>query len=102
MINEQTLRKEARRVLKLEGITKAYFAPHIKYGKQQDIFNAFDLLYLKGDLAYFVQITTDHNKWARKHKITKLFKGRPLPPRCYIWAYIKRLGRFQRHLISKE
>lgn len=85
-MNEQKIRKLAAQTI--EKGERVWFAPRVRYYKEQDIFNCFDMILLDNDgEASFVQLTTTSHKANREQKIRRVFKRATLPKRSFIWAF---------------
>jgi len=88
-MTEQYLRHKAKEYCDRKG-WKCWFAPRVRYKAEQDIFGAFDMVYMT-DTSYpqFVQITTLDHAGGRYIKITG--KGINFG---WIWAYNKNIKEF--------
>jgi hypothetical protein len=70
-MSEKELRNYIRQKLGYEGWV-CWFAPRVKFLKQQDIFGIWDCVCAKGRKIKFIQFTTKSNKSSHVNKINQI------------------------------
>jgi hypothetical protein len=85
-MTEKQLRQFITQKLGLEGWI-VWFAPRVKFRKQQDIFTMWDGIAAKEDKVKFIQFTTKSNKAAHINKIKKFKKLYNLTHTGELWLY---------------
>lgn len=87
MPKESTIRKHAHEELTKQGYV-VWWAHHVRYAVEQDIFGVFDACCLKsGEFPRFIQITSKSNISARKKKIEQFFRKHGVECWAEVWGF---------------
>jgi len=93
-MTEKELRKFIQEKVGSEGWI-SWFAPRVKFLKQQDIFSIWDGVLAKGKQIKFIQFTTKSNKSSHIKKIKNFKKLYNLKHNGELWCYDKKTREFE-------
>jgi len=93
-MTEKELRDRIRSELEQTGWV-CWFAPRVKFLKQQDIFTIWDGVYAKGKEVRFIQYTTKINKASHIKKIKDFKEIYKLTHKGELWLYDGKSNSFE-------
>ena len=85
-MKEKQLRDDLKNYLGTHGYV-CWFAPRVRYFKNQDILNIYDGIAFKGKEVRLIQFTTKGNASAHRIKIKEKKKLYGLTHESYLWLY---------------